>query len=74
MRDLPHPDALDAALLTFVLARHPAPVHSADLARAFATDDWPSSVTALVADGLLHREGSLHVASRATVRAGELLG
>jgi hypothetical protein len=66
--------ALDQALLTFVLERHPAPVHADELSRAFAADDWRASVTALLDDGLLHREGGLHVASRAAVRAAVLLG
>lgn len=74
MHAFQHPVALETALLTLVLERHPAPVHRDDLARAFATDDWRSSVTALIADGLLHEEGALLVASRAAVRAADLLG
>ena len=46
------PDDLDAAVLALVLARHPAPVHADDLARALAPDDWPTSVADLVTDGL----------------------
>ena len=69
---MPH-DALEAALLTLVLARHPAPVHAEELARAFAGDDWEAAVAALVADGVLHREGRLHLASRAAVRVSRLL-
>jgi hypothetical protein len=67
------PDALDAALLALVLARHPAPVHRDELRRVFAGDDWRSSARALAEDGLLHREGRLVLASRASVRANELL-
>lgn len=69
-----HPDALDVAILTLVLERHPAAVHHDDLARAFASDDWRSSVAVLVADGLLHNECALLLASRAAVRAADLLG
>jgi hypothetical protein len=67
-------DILDTAVLSVVLERHPAPVHRDDLARAFAPDDWASSVVALTADGLLHHDGALVLASRAAVRAHDLLG
>ncbi len=67
------PDALESAVLTHLLARHPAPVHAEDLARAFAGDDWEAAVLALEADGALHREGRLHLASRAAVRVSRLL-
>lgn len=67
------PDALEAALVTFILARHPAPVHADELARAFAGEDWEAAVTALQDDGVLHREGRLHLASRAAVRLSRLL-
>ena len=70
----PHPDVLDTAILTLVLERHPAPVHGDDLARAFSSDDWRSSLSGLIADGLLHHEGTLVLASRAAVRAAALLG
>jgi hypothetical protein len=73
MHDRPS-DILDAAILSVVPERHPAPVHRDDLARAFAPDDWPSSVTVLVADGLLHSAGELIVASRAAARGRDLLG
>ncbi len=74
MPSSPHPDVLDLALLTLVLERHPAPIHGDDLARAFSSDDWHTSLTGLIADGLLHHEGTLVLASRAAVRAAELLG
>ncbi len=64
---------METAVLTLILHRHPAPVHGDDLARAFAGDDWEAAVAALVAEGLLHREGALYVASRAAVRLSELL-
>ena len=67
------PHRLEAAVLTLLLARHPAPVHAEELARAFAGDDWDAAVSALEADGALHREGKLHVASRAAVRISRLL-
>ena len=67
------PHVLEAALLTLLLARHPAPVHAEELARAFAGDDWPAAVSALEADSALHREGALHLASRAAVRVSRLL-
>jgi hypothetical protein len=70
----PPQDILDTAVLSVVLERHPAPVHRDDLARAFAPDDWTSSVVALIADGLLHGEGDLILASRAAIRAHDLLG
>jgi hypothetical protein len=66
-------EAMEAAVLTMVLHRHPAPVHADDLARAFAGDDWEAAVAGLLADGLLHREGALHLASRSSVRVSELL-
>jgi len=69
-----HPDVLELAILTFVLDRHPAPVHRDELARAFTGDDWRTAVTGLSADGLLHQEGRLYLASRASVRALELFG
>jgi hypothetical protein len=69
-----HTDALELAILTFVLDRHPAPVHRDELVRVFGGDDWGSAVAALRADGLLHREGRLYLSSRASVRALELLG
>lgn len=68
-----HPDALDAAVLAYVLARHPGPVHRDDLAHAFAGQDWRSSLSALQADGVLHREGELQLASAAAVRVSQLL-
>lgn len=68
-----HPDALDTAVLAHVLDRHPAPVHRDDLARVFLADDWHSSVSALRADGVLHREGALYLASAAAVRTSQLL-
>ena len=64
---------LDAAVLALVLARHPAPVHRDELRRVFAGEDWRTSARALTDDGLVHREGRLLVASRAAVRARELL-
>lgn len=67
------PDPLEAALLSLILARHPAPVHAEELARAFAGDDWETAVTELEADGILHREGRLHLATRAAVRVSRLL-
>lgn len=70
----PGPDVLERALLTLVLDRHPAPVHEDELARAFAGDDWRSAVSSLAADGAVHREGALHLASRAAVRVAQLLG
>lgn len=73
MPDRLHPDALDAAVLTYVLARHPGPVHRDDLARAFGDHDWRSSLSALQADGVLHREGELQIASAAAVRTSRLL-
>ena len=68
------PDRVDAAVLTFLLARHPAPVHRDELRRAFAGSDWRSSVRQLADDGLVHRSGRLVLASRAAARAGALLG
>lgn len=68
------PDVLELAILTFVLDRHPAPVHREELVRAFTGDDWSSGVAALSVAGLLHEEGRLYLASRASVRALELLG
>ena len=65
--------ALEAAILTLLLARHPAPVHAEELARAFAGDDWHSAVAALEVDGALHREGRLHLPTRAAVRVSRLL-
>jgi hypothetical protein len=67
-------DALDLAILTLLIERHPSPVHGDELARAFANEDWPTSIAALLSDGLLHREGSLYLASRPAIRAAELLG
>ncbi len=67
------PHALEAGIRALLLARHPAPVHADELARAFAGDDWEAAVTALEADGALHREGRLHLASRAAVRVSRLL-
>ena len=67
------PHAVEAAILTLLLARHPAPVHAEELARAFAGDDWEAAVAGLEADGALHREGRLHLASRAAVRVSRLL-
>jgi hypothetical protein len=69
-----HADTLELAILTFVLDRHPAPVHRDEMARAFEADDWTSGVAVLRSDGLLHREGDIYLASRASVRAAELLG
>ena len=65
--------ALEAAILTLLLARHPAPVHAEELARAFAGDDWEAAAAVLEADGALHREGRLHLASRAAVCVSRLL-
>lgn len=70
----PESDSLDAAVLHWVLQRHPAPVHREEFGHAFAGDDWPASTSSLVADGVLHREGGLYLASRASVRVSELLG
>jgi hypothetical protein len=67
-------DPLELALLTRLIDRHPAPVHRDDLARAFAGDDWPASLEAMLADGLIHREGDLYLVSRAATRVVELLG
>jgi hypothetical protein len=67
------PDALDLAVFTYILTRHPAPTHQEAVARAFVGDDWPSSMSALCREGLLHREGALYLATSAAVRAGELL-
>lgn len=69
----PSPDVLDAAVLGLILHRHPAPVHETDLACTFEGDDWPSSISALIADGIVHREGALHLASRPAVRVAELI-
>lgn len=66
-------EAMEAAVLTLILHRHPAPVHGDDLARAFAGDDWEAAVAGLIGDGLLHREGALYVAARSAVRVSELL-
>lgn len=73
MPDRLHPDVLDAAVLAYVLARHPGPVHRDDLARAFADHDWRSSLSALESDGVLHREGELQLATAAAVRTSQLL-
>ena len=70
--DPPALGALDLAVLSFVLALHPAPVHRSVLERAFSGEDWPSSVSALRVDGLLHREGELLLVSRAAARFDEL--
>jgi hypothetical protein len=67
-------DPLELALLTLLIDRHPAPVHRDALARAFVDDDWPASVEAMLADGLIHREGDLYLVSRAATRVVELLG
>ncbi len=67
------PEALASALLTLLLARHPAPVHAEDLARAFTGEDWEAAVAALAADGVVLREGRLHLVSRAAVRVSQLL-
>lgn len=67
------PDILEHALLSLLLVRHPAPVHRSELEHAFAGDDWPAAVSALVADGVLHQEGSLHLVSRPAARVAELL-
>ena len=68
----PPADILDSAVLTYLVDRYPGPVDRDELARAFAGDDWASSVSALRADGLVVREGTLHFASRAAIRAAEL--
>lgn len=68
------PDILDSAVLGFLLARHPGPVHVDELSHAFAGDDWATSVATLVADGVLHREGALCLVSRAAARTAALLG
>lgn len=65
--------AVDSALLTYLLERHPAPVHEDELRRAFADVDWRASVATLARDGLAHFEGALILPSRAAVRASELL-
>ena len=67
------PDRLETAMLAVLLSRHPAPVHAEELARAFAGDDWEAAVAGLEADGVLHREGALHLLSRAAVRVTQLL-
>lgn len=69
----PSPDRLEVALLSLLLARYPAPVHAEELARAFAGDDWVATAAGLEADGVLHREGALHLPSRAAVRVTQLL-
>ncbi len=71
--DAPTLDPLEVAVLTYLLARHPAPVHADELARAFAGDDWETAEAALRADGVLHRESRLYVLSRPAVRVSELL-
>jgi hypothetical protein len=68
------PDLLDAAVLGLILQRHPGPVHHEELAHAFPAEDWPASVSGLLGDGAVHREGGFLVASRAAVRVAELLG
>jgi hypothetical protein len=67
-------DAIELAILTLMIDNHPAPVHREYLGRAFAGDDWPASVEAMLADGLVHREGELFLVSRAAVRVVEMLG
>ena len=67
------PSALETAILTILLARHPAPVHADELARAFAGEDWEAAVASLETGGVLHREGRLHVATHAAVRVSRLL-
>jgi hypothetical protein len=74
MSGIPRPDPLELALLALLIDRHPAPVHRDDVARAFAGDDWQATVEAMLADGLIHREGQLYLASRAATRVVELLG
>lgn len=73
MPDTLDPEALDAAIVAYVLARHPGPVHDDDLAKAFLGHDWRSSLTALRSDGVLHREGALSLATAAAVRISQLL-
>ena len=65
--------ALEAAILTILLARDPAPLHADELARTFAGEDWESAVAGLAADGVVHREGQLHLVTRAAVRVSRLL-
>jgi hypothetical protein len=74
MSNLSLTDALELALLTLLIDRHPAPVHRDELARAFVGDDWPASVETMLVDGLIHREGDLYLTSRAALRVAELLG
>jgi hypothetical protein len=71
--DAPFRDQLELALLTLLLSRHPAPVHAEELARAFAGDDWEAAVSALAGDGVIHREGRLHLLSRPALRVTQLL-
>lgn len=72
--DDPDNTTIEAALLAFVLQRHPAVVHRVELDRAFSDVDWPTAANRLLEDGLLYREGALHLASRAAFRASLLLG
>lgn len=72
-REAVSPDALETALVSLILSRHPALVHADELARAFAGDDWQAAASALVADGLIHRENRLYAPTRAAVRMTELL-
>jgi hypothetical protein len=74
MATSPQTDALELAMVTLLIDRHPAPIHGDELRRAFAGDDWPAAVEGMLVDGLLHREGDLYLASRAAVRLTELLG
>ena len=67
------PEEMDVAVLTLFMDRHPAPVHADDLALAFAGEDWPAAVSALETDGVLHREGALHLLSRPALRVAEML-
>lgn len=67
-------DTIDSAVLDWVRVRHPAPVHVADLARAFEGDDWQTSVSGLIVAGAFYQEGSLLIISDCTLRVSELSG
>lgn len=69
----PRPDPLELALFALLLGRYPAPVHAEELARAFAGDDWETAASSLDADGVIHREGRLHLLSRPALRVTQLL-
>ena len=65
-------NALGVPVLSLLLARHPARVHTTEITRGFDREDWPSSLTAPAVDGLLHRHGDMLHASRVAVCAEQL--